>query len=595
VEVWEVFSAVVGGLCVGLIGASLARLPRSSVVVPIYCFVLSGFLWAVGDVIADTAIDIAWKQFGTSLLYTGSIVLPALWWIVVIRWSEEAGAGLPFRAPVWTHLPLAFAGVMWLVMITNPWHGAFLTPVVGGRNLYQPLWFVMSLPNYAMIVAAFVVEVEVARRASGSHVRRQAAFLISASLVTLIGNLVYVFDLVPLNPTTIVLSISGALLLVGMAREGLFGVLPLALPTIAADHPDGLVIVGLDDRIRFANERAGELLAPIGIESEAGIVGVLRDVRLRSESPELRRRASDDEWWASFVRLGGTTLRLNDEGHTRWLYVTTSIVHGRGGDTRGFYVQLRDLTKQKQAEMHLQQSRRLDSVATLARTVSRELQNIFAVIHGNGELLGESETLARDQQRRVSNIANAAKNGIELAYELQLYAGTTSTTRVLLELSEIAQDGCDFIAADLPNHIRVMFNKADEVLPVLVDAIQIRQSIFNLLMNAIDSMGDQAGDIEVSTGLRHIDPASENLICGTEEQPGEFAYVRIKDEGTGMDAGTEERAFDPFFTTHHKARGSGLATVLGIARAHDALLALENRDGCVFTLYLPLEHGVGSA
>ena len=151
---------------------------------------------------------------------------------------------------------------MWLVMITNPWHGAFLTPVIGGRNVYQPLWYAAALPNYALILASLAVELEVARRVARSEVRRQAGFMIAASGITLVCNALYVSELVELNGTVVSLSISSALLLVGMAREGLFGVLPAAFSAIAAGHPDGLVVVGPDRRVRYANGRAYVLLEP---------------------------------------------------------------------------------------------------------------------------------------------------------------------------------------------------------------------------------------------------------------------------------------------------------------------------------------------
>ena len=114
----------------GVAGFALARLPRTGVRLPLYFLVLSGVLWAVGDLIADGATDVTTKQLGISILYTGTITLPALWWIVALRWAREVGAALPLRSAAWRSVPLWWAGAMWLVMITNPWHGSFISPVV---------------------------------------------------------------------------------------------------------------------------------------------------------------------------------------------------------------------------------------------------------------------------------------------------------------------------------------------------------------------------------------------------------------------------------------------------------------------------------
>jgi two-component system cell cycle sensor histidine kinase/response regulator CckA len=110
-------------------------------------------------------------------------------------------------------------------------------------------------------------------------------------------------------------------------------------------------------------------------------------------------------------------------------------------------------------------------------------------------------------------------------------------------------------------------------------------------MNAIDAMTRRHGEIRVETGLSRLDPADVPLVWGADQPIGDYAYVRIRDEGGGMSPETEERIFEPFFSTRHKDRGSGLPTVLGIARAHDAPIAFENEPGrgCEVTIYFPLD------
>jgi signal transduction histidine kinase len=82
-------------------------------------------------------------------------------------------------------------------------------------------------------------------------------------------------------------------------------------------------------------------------------------------------------------------------------------------------------------------------------------------------------------------------------------------------------------------------------------------------------------------------------VYGRDEAPGDFAYVEVADEGGGMASETEERAFEPYFSTRGKDRGTGLSAVLGIARAHGAPVTLLNERGrgCTVTLYFPLALG----
>lgn len=588
-EIWLVLSAVMVGLGAGLTGIALTRLSRTSLASPLYAFVGAGVLWGVGNVLADIASSASLKQTGIAILYSGAIVLPALWWTIALRWADEEGAELPFRSPAWTHVPFAFAGLMWLVMITNPLHGEFLIPVVGGRNVYQPFWYVMAVPSYGLIFAALGVELVVVYRASCREARRQGAYLISASLVTLIGNAIYVGGLVSVDATPVVLSASGALLVIGMAREGLFGVMPWALPEIAAKHPDGLVVVGPGGHIRFSNARAQELLAPIDIRSSIAFVDSLSDSRLRPESAELAERIAGDPW-TTLGRDGGVLFRLEGEC-PRWLHLGASVVRGRRGRTRGHCIRIVDMTAQKQVELHARQVRRLDSVADLTRTLSRQFQSSFALVHDNAELLLADSDRKAGSERKLGRIIEAAKYGSDLAHQLQLYTGSVDTRRVMLELSEVVNECCDLVDEDLPRGVEVDYLRSEELLPVHVDAIQVRHCIFDLLTNAIESMADTGGAIRVWTGLRRIDPARESLVWGADQPAGEFAFVRIRDEGGGMEREIEERAFEPYFSTREKDRGVGLSTVLGIARAHGALVELVNEPGtgCTFTLYFPLE------
>jgi signal transduction histidine kinase len=588
-EIWQAFSGLVGGLCIGLIGVAWTRLPQTPVRPPLYAFLVSGILWAVGDLIATGASDTTSKLIGVVMLYTGTISMPALWWIVALRWAKDVDAGLSLRASGWQQGPLWWAGGMWLVMITNPWHGAFLTPVVGGRNIYEPLWYAMALPNYGLILAALVVEIEVMRRVARREVRHQAGYLIAASSVTLVFNWMYVSGLVQLNGTVVTLSTSCALLFVGMAREGLFGVLPAALSAIAARHPDGLVVVGPGGCACYANGRAHELLAPFELTPNARVLEAFRPVSPPGEIAEPSNLESDERWWERLTRPEGLTLRVT--GGSRWLDLSATPVHGRGRGELGHCLRISDATARRQAELRARQAHRLESVASLARTVSRDFQGVFEIVRGNAELLAGEVDCDPASQRRLSRIVEATSYGSELAQQLQLYTGSVDTARVSLELSQIVEETCELADSDLPAGVAVLCGRSGPVLPIEADPIQIRHCIFNLLVNAIEATGIRGGEVLVSTGERSFDPSREGgLVSGSDAPPGDFAYVRIADDGGGMEPEAEERAFEPFFSTRGKDRGNGLPTVLGIAKAHGAPVALANEPGrgCTFTVYFPI-------
>ena len=97
--------------------------------------------------------------------------------------------------------------------------------------------------------------------------------------------------------------------------------------------------------------------------------------------------------------------------------------------------------------------------------------------------------------------------------------------------------------------------------------------------------------IRVSTGTARVDPAAcRGLVVGADRPSGRYAFVRVADDGPGIDLEAQERIFEPFVSSKGKHRGIGLSTVLGIARAHQALLQLESAPGrgASFGIYLDL-------
>ena len=593
-QIWLALSGVIGGLCIGLIAVAVRRLPRTPIRPLLYAFLGSGVLWSVGDLIASVATGAGWKQPASRSSTRARSRCPRCG-----GWSPCAGPttwrpGFRCVPRLWRWAPLGWAAAMWLVMITNPWHGAFLTPVIGGHNVYQPLWYAMALPNYALILASLAVELEVTRRVARSEVRRQASFMIAASGVTLVCNALYVSRLVELNATVVSLSISSALLLVGMAREGLFGVLPAAFSAIAAGHPDGLVVVGPDRRVRYANGRAYVLLAPFVPRPNVPILEAFRSAERVAEIDGGGELGSDERWWKRLASREGLTVRMT--GSNRWLHLSATPVQGRGRGESGYYLRIGDATARKRAELAAAQTRRLESVASLARTVSRDFQGVFAIVQGNAELLAAEEPVDPRAERRLARIVEAASYGAEMAQQLQIHTGTFDTARIALELAEIVEETCGMGEAELPEGVTLVHRRAERLLPVEADPIQIRHCIFNVLVNAIEATAAAGGEVQVSTGARRLDPsqahrpgvrtrrASGRLRLGGDPRRGRRHELR--DRGARLRAllqhpgqGPRQR---PVGRARHRAsaRRTGRARERAGARLHlHALLPARARLG----------------
>jgi CheY-like chemotaxis protein len=82
-------------------------------------------------------------------------------------------------------------------------------------------------------------------------------------------------------------------------------------------------------------------------------------------------------------------------------------------------------------------------------------------------------------------------------------------------------------------------------------------------------------------------------ILGERLSPGTYVYLEVRDSGCGMKPELIEKVFDPFFSTKFAGRGLGLATVLGIVKAHAGAIRVDSvpGKGSTFTILFPPSRG----
>jgi two-component system cell cycle sensor histidine kinase/response regulator CckA len=109
----------------------------------------------------------------------------------------------------------------------------------------------------------------------------------------------------------------------------------------------------------------------------------------------------------------------------------------------------------------------------------------------------------------------------------------------------------------------------------------------NLVINARHAM-PEGGAIRLRTGHYKGPVEDIKLIAGVPS--GDYTYIEVKDEGTGMDAELISRVFEPFYTTKGlDGTGLGLSVVYGIIEQHDGGIDVQSElgKGTTFRIFLP--------
>jgi PAS domain S-box-containing protein len=326
---------------------------------------------------------------------------------------------------------------------------------------------------------------------------------------------------------------------------------------------DGVALVDFEGRIQRSNDSMSRLL---GME-KTQLAGL--------DCTKLWRSLSTDQ--QPFTRAMSNRKRetVELEYNGRRFSVTVDPILDEAGRPTGAVQIVSDVTGHRQLEEQFREAQKLETVGTLAAGVAHDFNNLLTSIMGNTSLVLGDLAEEDPAHARLTDVVHASQRAADLTRQLLAYSGKGRHFLQKVELSKLLHSIRSLIEATTPKKIALNFRLVPDLPAVEADSNQLQQIVMNLVNNAIEAIGENAGCISISTGL------------DTEGCP----YLEVGDDGCGMDAETKKRIFDPFFSTKFTGRGLGLAAVAGIVRGHKASIRVtsELRQGSTFRVSFPCE------
>ncbi|HJO24576.1 MAG: histidine kinase N-terminal 7TM domain-containing protein [Myxococcota bacterium] len=256
---------------------------------------------------------------------------------------------------------------------------------------------------------------------------------------------------------------------------------------------------------------------------------------------------------------------------------------------------LADVTQARHESQAMIQSQKLEGLGVLAGGIAHDFNNLLVAILGNAEIAREDLPPESPVQAPLADVEAAAASASDLTRQLLAYAGKTAFVGEDLDLSAMVREVTSLIAVSIPKNIEIAYRLQEEIPPVRGGAAELRQVVMNLVTNAADAIGDDGGTVTIETGAGKPGPmpgAEATVEQGEICDPA--VYLRVTDDGIGMDQRTLEKIFDPFFTTKFTGRGLGLAATRGILNSHEGYLKIETAlgVGSTFSVLLPIDQAV---
>ena len=259
----------------------------------------------------------------------------------------------------------------------------------------------------------------------------------------------------------------------------------------------------------------------------------------------------------------------------RHIRVNTSLITNIYNETIGIVLVAQDISKLKEEQLMLINQEKLALLGQMGATIVHETRNFLTTIKGNSQLI---ELFAQDEKLK--------------GYAKKINADTDEVNRIISDLlnlskprdTELEETSINDLVSSMKSTIEtssLMHNVELELeldydeRYILCDNTQIRQVILNICKNAVEAMeGVSAPILRISTGM---------------DLQNKEVFIKISDNGTGMDKEALKKIGTPFYTTKKTGTGLGLNACFQIIRDHNGRIEVDSElgKGTNFTIIIP--------
>jgi C4-dicarboxylate-specific signal transduction histidine kinase len=250
---------------------------------------------------------------------------------------------------------------------------------------------------------------------------------------------------------------------------------------------------------------------------------------------------------------------------------------------------VRDTTERKRAEQEREKLRQLEDdlahinrvsmLGEMAASLAHEIkQPIAAAITSANSciewLRHEPPNLdrARAAANKVDRYGNRAS---EIIDRIRSLYKKSPSQRKLVDVNQIIHEMLTLLKGEADRcSVAMRTELAAELPKVRAERVQLQQVFMNLMLNAIEAMQVEGGEVTVKSQLRD----SQLLLS-------------VSDTGVGLPTEKMEQIFSAFFTTKSQGSGMGLAISRSIVESHGGRLWATANDGrgATFHFTLPTE------
>ncbi|OGR88677.1 MAG: hypothetical protein A3J74_03470 [Elusimicrobia bacterium RIFCSPHIGHO2_02_FULL_57_9] len=282
--------------------------------------------------------------------------------------------------------------------------------------------------------------------------------------------------------------------------------------------------------------------------------------------------------WDGILSSGhwrGQLINRTKAGRELPVFLTITAVRDSNAAITGYVSSALDMSDQMALQNRVAQSEALASLGEMAAVVAHEIRNPLSSIVMAAKQIGSGRLASAERDMVLKVLRDESQRLNETLTNFLAYARPRDLKLERVDLNHLINEVCRMVQSnrDLLKSIELKVSLDKSLEPFALDADQLRQVVWNIMLNAIQAMeGRGTLGLEISHG------PGQALLC-------------VTDTGPGIPESAMATLFKPFHTTKRQGTGLGLAIAERIVKTHGGRIDVKSRQnqGTMFTIRLPIQ------